>query len=216
MTGFHVIPSYPREFQVPSGPPTDWGLAAFYGLIVWGFLVEPDPHQHEQSPPWLVIDTQPGPLGAERFAVPRLVPQCEWADEAAGEPWHESAWNGEAVPLTGTQTIVEVLDVEPIARGRRPNPPYVLQRRIAITLERDLQGRSMPDIARDHKLNPDDKVGADRLARRFGQKGRKLLSEHGGLPWAAFADGRLPRHWWQTAQFADALDRWHMHGSQLF
>lgn len=132
MTKCRVIPSHPPEFVVPSVPPTEWSLRSLQAtdapLIVWDFLTEPEPHQHHKMElralvgdpsiepyphqrgecrPWLVIAEQPGRFGAERFAVPRLMPSCEWADEAAAERWHESAWRGEAEPIPTSETVID-------------------------------------------------------------------------------------------------------------
>lgn len=214
-TGYLVIPSHPREFLIPSAPPAEWSFRAIDEVVVWEFLIEPDPHRRGERPPWLVIDEQQGPFGVERLAVPRLIPSCEWVNPAAADQWHESAWRGEAVPIPACEAAIDARDAEPFHRGRRANESPILRVRLAVVIDCDLRQRSPSAIACERKLAPLDEENARRNVYRDRQEGRSVAARLGGLPWAAFPNGRLPERWWQAEEFAAALGQWHWHASQL-
>jgi hypothetical protein len=243
-TGCRVFPSQPPEFAFPSAAPAEWRLRALQAadgpLTVWDFLTEPDPHEHQEIElralvgepsiepypherrecrPWLVIAEQPGRLGAERLAVPRLMPSCEWADEAAAERWHESAWRGEAEPIPTGETVVDARAAQPTKPGRRANQQPVLLARVAVVVACDLHQREPVAIAAERQLDysasKDSELTARRNVYRDWREGQKLLGGLGGLPWAAFPDGVLPEYWWQTDALSAAIDRWYGHAYQL-
>ncbi len=239
-TGCRVFPSHPPEFAIPSVPPAEWSLRALQAtdapLTVWDFLTEPEPHQHhkvelgalvgdpsiEPAPhqgdecrPWLIVAEQPGPFGAERFAVPRLMPSCEWADEVAANEWHESAWRREAEPIPTGQTVIDARAAQPSRRGRPANQPSVVLARLAVVIARDLQGRTPKAVASERETPRDDPANARQNAYRDWREGQKLLGRLGGLPWAAFPNGKLTDRWWQSEEFAAALDVWYGHAYQL-
>ena len=252
-----MFPSHPPRFVSPSVPPAVWSLRAIHAtdgsLTVWEFLTEPEPHQHherelhavvgnfpvrphEQRPeecrPWLVISERVGLLGVERFAVPRLMPSCEWANEAAANAWHEAAFRGEATPISTRQTIIDARAAQPSRSGRPANQQSVLSTRVATVCACDLERRIPAAIAADRQLdysktnttqnwheNAERRRKTYEAARqsvyRDLKEGRKLLAQLGGLPWAAFPDGKLTDRWWQTEGFAAALEVWYGHAYQL-
>jgi len=204
-----------RYLAIPSAAPAVWPCAGVDGLVVWDFLGEPDPHRVGQRRPWLLVNDRPGPFGAERFAVPRLVPSCEWADQAASDSWHEDAFRGVMAPIPTHETVIDARAAQPSQRGRRANERSVLLARIAVVIECDLRQRSTRDLARERETSGEDAGTAQRNVRRDRQEGRKLLAGLGGLPWAAFPGGELAERWWQSEKFAADLDRWCWHASLL-
>ncbi len=196
------------------------GTGAESRLIVWGFLAEPQPHLRERRPRWLVIaGPGPGPFGAELFAVPQLVPSCEWADAVAIDQWHNLAMKGEADPIATDETIINALAAQPRRKGRKANQPSVLTRRLSVVVACDLHQRSAAAIAderlSDYAKTKEPERFARRSVERDQQDAQRLLAEQRGLPWVAFPDGKLPEHWWRTAAFADALDQWDRQACQL-
>lgn len=216
------------------------------GVIAWQFLVDDQDAsagvaQHplvadRARRPWLVVSECPGPFGIERFAVPRLMSQCEWPDEAAMDEWHESAWAGTAAAIPTAETPFDARAAEPRRRGRPSNTPPVLGRALAVTVECDLRGRApstmadnlkpqrqlqpLKDVARSAVRAELDRRRRDeetphRTTRRDRQKCRTTLWQYGGLPWAAFPSGGLPARWWEAQEFAAALARWEWHASLL-
>jgi hypothetical protein len=206
--------------------PAEWSeravkaMGAENRLIVWAFVAEPQPHLRERRPPWLVIaGSESGPFGAERFAVPRLVPSCEWADKAEIDQWHELAMKGEAKPIATDETVTSALAAQPRRQGRRANPALILARRLDVVVACDLHQRPVADIAderlADYSKAKDPERFALRSVERDRQDGRRLLAEQGGLPWVAFPNGKLPEGWWLRGEFADALHQWDHHACQL-
>ena len=200
---------------IPSGSPVVWPWRVVDGLVVWEFLGEPDPHRRRQRRPWLVIDEETGPFGVERFAVPRLVPSCEWADQTAIDAWHEDALRGVAAPIPTDETVIDARAAQPTERGRRANTEPILLARLAVVIECDLRQRSRSDLARERETTREKAGTAKRNVSRDHRAGQELLWELGGLPWAAFDDGKLADRWWQCKNFAAALDRWCWHALLL-
>ena len=235
MTGYAVIPSHDASISIPATPPSHWALRTFDGLIVWGFLIEPDPRERGERPPWLVVAEQPGVLGMEKLAVPRLMPECEWETEASADAWHRRAFDGSATPVRCEESAIESYLQGPSARGRRisrKNP-------VEVAVGHDLRCRTVPDIVerrvpRDPDFHELEERGLPRghleeLRNRSKRKrenerrnvyrdlqtGRELLAALGAVPWVAFERGRLPNGWWHDGRFFDALVRWHRHSVQL-
>ena len=125
-TGFHVIPSHPPAFEIPLVAPAEWERTSREGhggreqtdrVGLRGRAAAAPPGE---ATTWLVIaGSESGPFGAERFAVPRLVPSCEWADKAEIDQWHELAMKGEAKPIATDETVTSALAAQP----RRAGPP---------------------------------------------------------------------------------------------
>jgi hypothetical protein len=203
--------------EIPSGGPTEWSVCAVDGVIAWEFLIDDGVNESDgRRRPWLVVSEQPGPFGAQRLAVPRLVPQCEWQDDEARQTWHEQAWRGEAVPVVAVETVLDAREATPVRLGRRANAPAILPERLAVTVECDLRDAHLPSLAIVSALRSTDEQSSLRRVSRYRQEGRKLLFELGGLPWAAFPTGKLPARWWEASEFAGALDRWRWHAFELW
>ncbi len=199
---------------VPETPPP-WSCRVVDGLVVWDFL----PDSWEPLP-WLVIHEQQGPFGLERVAIPRLVQRDKYAAET--EKAVDKALAGEAVPSLQVVTVEALVEAErEAATARTANEPPTLARRLAVLLVADLYGRSIEEIARwtadDPGLEGIDKWSAlvDRQRRNAKRRAehdrsmaRKLVGRFGGLPFAAFPDGKLPKGWWHAPEVVAALDVW--------
>jgi hypothetical protein len=70
----------------------------------------------------------------------------------------------------------------------------------------DLNGGSAYGVAR--MLYGGDPEAPRKKAQRDVRAGRKALRGAGVLPWAAWRNGTLPKAWWQTIPFRDAVDQW--------
>lgn len=112
----------------------------------------------------------------------------------------------------------------------------MLLARVAVVVACDLHQRELVAIAAERQLDYCTAEDPERTTRqvlkiegrrqkaqeaarqsayRDRREGRKLLRELGGLPWAAFPNGKLTDRWWQSEEFAAALDVWYGHAYQL-
>jgi hypothetical protein len=196
--------------------PARWDPAAVDGVLVWAFLVEPDEFAHLRLRPWLILEERTGPLGPERFAVPRLAPEAGWPSHQAYITWHEAAINGETEPVAAQQELdhVHVFPGTPAAREQRP---ALIRAVIDLDLGQispsALLAREQPWLFKTHAGGLEQ--SAARNARKQAQVTRERLAGAGGIPWAAFDRGRLPKAWWRHPDFLAALAEWQQHGYEL-
>jgi hypothetical protein len=199
--------------SVPLGPPCDWEVGGDGDLVYWAFL--DSICTHHPIRPWLIVEEAESAIGPVRFCLPRLAPECRWADRESYEAWERASWEGATEPIAAVLELEEAVAALPDSPTR---PRWAdRERLLALVLRADIGGRTTSEILAE---NGEADLAGDpaRTLRRQIRRGRDLMAALGVLPWAALdlnADPRLRSDWWRRPGFAEALLRWRADATDL-
>lgn len=173
------------DFVAHLGPPRSWEFTD------WG------------APQW--IATIPDALAG---IWTMILPDVESADDDRGEA-SAAAFAGPAAMPSLHRLYRQPLR-RPSSRGRG-RPPLVEAKPGVSALAAWLTDmREWSDIAVAERpgLSAQDERTRRYGAKRYTAAGRRLLADHGVLPWVMWPEGTVPSTWWSMRAFQEGLSIW--------